>query len=193
MGVLALQGDFSEHRNSLLSLGVEVIEVRNPKDFELLDGLILPGGESTSIAKIMDYYNLRPSIKKFANDGNAIWGTCAGLILMSSQLEEDKPTPLGLLDINVRRNGFGRQADSFEADVHIAGIPNGTIHVYFIRAPQIIRTGPNVQILSTLEDGQITAVQEGNLIATSFHPELSSDPRMHSYFLKFCNRSEKIH
>ena len=169
-----------------------MIEVRNSNDFYGIDGLIIPGGESTSMAKIMDYYDLRSSIQNFAKTGKAIWGTCAGLILMASELSEDRPTPLGLLDIAVQRNGFGRQVDSFEADVDIKGLDGGAIHVFFIRAPQIIRIGKQVQVISSLHDGNIVAVRKGNLIATSFHPELSEDSRMHNYFLNLCVNQEPL-
>jgi len=144
------------------------------------------------MAKIMDSYNLRNSIKKFAESGKAIWGTCAGMILMASELTEDRPKPLGLIDITVQRNGFGRQINSFETDVYINGLDGGALHVFFIRAPQILHIGEQVQVISSLADGAIIGVRQGNLLATSFHPELSEDSRMHKYFLELCINQERL-
>ena len=183
VGVLALQGDFLEHCTALRSLGVCAVEVRRADQLDAVDALIIPGGESTSMAKLMDAYALRDSLRTFADSGRPLWGTCAGLILLASRLTEDRPEPLGLMDIAVRRNGFGRQVDSFETDLDIAGVDGGPLHAVFIRAPRIVETGPAVRTLASLADGAPVVVRQGNLLASAFHPELTGDARMHGYFV----------
>ena len=183
IGVLALQGDFSEHLTMLRSLDVEARAVRLPRDLEDLDGLILPGGESTTISRLAEAYGLVEPLRAFAEAGKALWGTCAGAIYLARSAPDlDRPT-LGLIDIEVRRNAFGRQIDSFEADLPIAGIEGGPFHAVFIRAPVIEDMGPGVTVLARLEDGRIVAVLEGNRLATAFHPELTTDTRLHRYFV----------
>lgn len=184
IGVLALQGDFREHCASFQRLGVTVVEVRTPSGLDAIDALIIPGGESTSMAKLMDAYGLREPVQAFGRSGRPMWGTCAGLILMASDLLEDRPVPLGLVDMVVQRNGFGRQADSFETTVDVIGMHGGAFPAVFIRAPRICEVGPDVEIISTLPDGSIVAIRQGNLVATAFHPELTLDSRMHQYFLE---------
>ncbi len=183
VGVLAVQGDFAEHQAALKRIGQESIQVRLPRDLEQLDGLIIPGGESTTFAKLMDFYDLREPITEFARSGAAVWGTCAGLIMMARELTEPKPMPMGLMDITVERNAFGRQVDSFEAELPVAGLGDELLRAIFIRAPAICKVGPEVEVLAKLPDGRPVAVRQGNLLATSFHPELGGDPRMHQYFL----------
>ncbi len=180
--MLAVQGDFAEHQAALARIGQESVQVRLPRDLEQLDGLIIPGGESTTFAKLMDFYDLRHPITQFAESGAALWGTCAGLIMMARELTEPKPTPMGLMDITAERNAFGRQVDSFEADLPIAGLGPDPLRAIFIRAPAICAVGPGVEVLAKLA-GRPVAVKQGNMLATCFHPELGGDSRMHRYFL----------
>ena len=184
VGVLALQGDFQEHCVALRGLGASAVEVRRTDELDAVDALIIPGGESTSMAKLMDAYGMRAPLQAFPRSGRPLWGTCAGLILMASRLEEDRPEPLGLMDAIVRRNGFGRQIDSFETELAIAGIPGDPVHAVFIRAPLIVETGPGVETLAALADGTPVVVRQENLLASAFHPELTGDARMHRYFLE---------
>ena len=183
IGVLAIQGDFREHGLMLDSIGQNWDEIRLPDQLNDLDGLIIPGGESTTIVQLIDTYNLRMPIQRLASNGLAIWGTCAGMIVVAKTLSDKKPVPLGLMDITVSRNAFGRQIDSFETTVSVTGIKGEPIHAVFIRAPQILNTGPNVDILSTLENGNPVTVRENKILATSFHPEVTEDTRMHELFV----------
>ena len=182
-GVLALQGDFAEHIAVLKRLKVETVEVRVPRDLDGVDALIMPGGESTTFSYLMDLYDLKEPIREMAGAGVPIWGTCAGLIMMARELTEDQPIPLRLMDIQVIRNAFGRQVDSFEADVDVEPLGPEKFTAVFIRAPVIAQVGEGIRVLSRLEDGRPVAVQQGNLLGTSFHPELTDDPRLHRYFL----------
>jgi pyridoxal 5'-phosphate synthase pdxT subunit len=181
IGVLALQGDFQEHCVILRKLGVEATEVRLPKDLENLDGLIIPGGESTTIGKLAKWYGLFDKIKEFA-ETKPIWGTCCGLVFMAREVGFDQPV-LGVMDVVVERNAFGRQVDSFEVDIAIEGLEGGPFHGVFIRGPVIRKVGGRVKILSQLPDGRIVAVQQDHLLAVSFHPELTNDLRLHKYFI----------
>ncbi len=186
IGVLALQGDFAEHIVMLRSLGVETAEVRLPEHLNQLDGLIIPGGESTTIGKLAVAYNLMEPLRTFGQR-HAIWGTCAGAIFLSKDVSRDQPL-LSLMDIKVERNAFGRQLDSFEADLDIPELKQATgtdapYHAIFIRAPIIESVGGDARVLSTVPDGRIVAAQQGHLLATSFHPELTNDTRFHEYFL----------
>jgi pyridoxal 5'-phosphate synthase pdxT subunit len=183
VGVLALQGDFEEHIASLRRLGADTREIRTEAQLAEVDSLIVPGGESTSMAKLMDIYGLREPLQAFARSGKPVWGTCAGLILLAGRLEEHRPEPLGLMDTVVQRNGFGRQVDSFETDLDITGVDGGAYHAFFIRAPKIVEAGPGVEVIAALEDGTIVAARERNLLVTAFHPELTTDDRVHGYFL----------
>ena len=183
IGVLAIQGDFREHGLMLDSIGQNWDEIRLPDQLNDLDGLIIPGGESTTIVQLIDTYNLRIPIQRLASNGLAIWGTCAGMIVVAKTLSDKKPVPLGLMDIDVSRNAFGRQIDSFETTVSVTGIKGEPIHAVFIRAPQILNMGPNVDILSTLDNGNPVTVRENKILATSFHPELTEDTRMHELFV----------
>jgi 5'-phosphate synthase pdxT subunit len=181
VGVLALQGAFVEHQARLETLGVEAIQVRLPKDLDGLDALILPGGESTTFGKLADAFGLTEPLRRFANT-KPMWGTCAGLVYMARDVGCDQSV-LGVLDVKVARNAFGRQVDSFEASIVIAGVEGGPFPGVFIRAPVVIDTGEGVSVLSRLDDGRIVAVRQGDLIATAFHPELTDDNRLHEYFI----------
>jgi 5'-phosphate synthase pdxT subunit len=190
IGVLALQGDFAEHISMLKKIGVETAEVRLPKHLDGLDGLIMPGGESTTIGKLSVAYGLMEPLREFGKI-HAVWGTCAGAIFLSKDTGRDQPL-LGLMDIKVQRNAFGRQVDSFETDLEIDELmkATGTEHPYhavFIRAPIIESVSGSAKALSVLEDGRIVAAQQGHLLATSFHPELTSDTRFHEYFISLAN------
>lgn len=186
IGVLALQGDFAEHIAMLKQLNVETAEVRLPKHLDGLDGLIIPGGESTTIGKLAVAYDLMEPLKTFGQR-HAIWGTCAGAIFISKDIGRDQPL-LGLMDIKVERNAFGRQIDSFETDLDVPELKQATgttedYHAVFIRAPIIESISGDARILASIPDGRIVAAQQGNLLATSFHPELTADTRFHEYFL----------
>ncbi len=183
IGVLAIQGDFAEHIAVLDRLSVTAREVRLPAQLESLDGLIIPGGESTTLSRLMSIYDLREPIAQMAREGRTVWGTCAGMIMLAREITEQDPIPLGIMDIGVQRNAFGRQVDSFEQPLSIAGLDHKPFHGIFIRAPVIIRVGEEVSVLSALEDGRPVAVRQGNLLATAFHPELTNDTRVHRYFL----------
>jgi len=179
IGVLALQGDFAEHIAVLRSIGVDAAEVRLPRQLAEIDALIIPGGESTTITRLLDIYELREPIRRLGAEGLPIWGTCAGAIVLAKQATDlDRPN-LALMDIDVRRNAFGRQVDSFEADLRVEGLGEAPFHAIFIRAPLIERAGPAVAVLARLQDGTIVAAREGALLATSFHPELTGDARFH--------------
>ena len=186
IGVLALQGDFIEHIHILRRIGVETTEVRLPEQLEELDGLIIPGGESTTIGKLAVAYGLMEPLRRFG-EVKAIWGTCAGAIFLSKDARRQQPL-LGLMDIQVERNAFGRQIASFESDIDVpalkkVGSSDVAYHAIFIRAPLIESVGENAQVLAKLPTGQIVAAQQDHLLATSFHPELTSDDRFHRYFM----------
>ena len=186
IGVLALQGDFSEHIAMLRRIGVETCEVRLPEQLEGLDGLIIPGGESTTIGKLAVAYHLMEPLQQFGAQ-HAIWGTCAGAIFLSTDAHRQQPL-LGLMDISVERNAFGRQVASFEIDLDIPALTKvklqgGPFHAVFIRAPLIESVADGVQVLAQVPDGRIVAAQQGHLLATSFHPELTLDDRFHRYFI----------
>ena len=184
VGVLALQGDFSEHLAKLGALGVDGQEVRLPQQLDALDGLIIPGGESTTLSRLMTIYGLREPVVRMAKSGKAVWGTCAGMIMMANEITEEDPIPLQLMDIGVHRNAFGRQVDSFEQDLSLAGFDETPFRGVFIRAPVIFRVGDGVDVLACLADGRPVAVQQRNLMATAFHPELTNDTRLHRHFLE---------
>lgn len=186
IGVLALQGDFAEHISMLKRINVDATEVRLPEHLNGLDGLIIPGGESTTIGKLAVAYNLMEPLKQFGQR-HAIWGTCAGAIFLSKDVSRNQPL-LGLMDIKVERNAFGRQVDSFEADLDVPELKEATgtnedYHAVFIRAPIIESVGGDAKVLASAPDGRIVAAQQGHLLATSFHPELTNDTRFHKYFL----------
>ena len=186
IGVLAIQGDFAEHIVMLKRLGVETAEVRLPRHLDGLDGLIIPGGESTTIGKLSVDFGVFEPLREFGKT-HAVWGTCAGAIFLSKDARRSQPL-LGIMDITVERNAFGRQVDSFEADLDIAALSSTSgsaapYHAVFIRAPIIESVFGDAKILSTLPDGRIVAAIQDKLLATSFHPELTQDTRFHEYFL----------
>jgi len=199
IGVLALQGDFYEHIVMLRRLGVEAVEVRLPAELAGLDGLIMPGGESTTIGKMAVAYGLLEPLRALAAAGRPLWGTCAGLILLAREVVDGvsgQPL-LGLLDVAVVRNGFGRQVNSFEADLEVPRLGPPPFRGIFIRAPYVQRWGPGVEVLARLDDGKAVAVQQGRLLGTAFHPELTpaafhpeapADERFHRYFLDLAAR-----
>ncbi len=189
VGVLAVQGAFIEHSHALERVGLQPVEVRLPEQLNHVDGLIIPGGESTTIVQLIDIYKFRDSLKAKSNNGFPIWGTCAGMIVMASQLTDKRPDPLKLMDIVVTRNAFGRQVDSFEADINVAGMNDGPFRAVFIRAPIVTKVGRDVEILSQLDNGNAVAVRQENLLATAFHPELTNDSRMHLLFAKMIEDS----
>jgi 5'-phosphate synthase pdxT subunit len=187
IGVLALQGAFVEHKLILEQLGVEVVEVRLPENLQGLDGLIIPGGESTTIGKLAEDYQLIEPLRQFGSR-KAVWGTCAGAIFLSKDINRKQPL-LRLMDISIARNAFGRQVDSFETDINVPCLQrdngnNSPFHAVFIRAPLIEVVKGKANPLASLPDGRIVAAQEGRLLATSFHPELTDDDRFHRYFLE---------
>jgi len=179
IGVLALQGAFREHLRILAAIGVEGAPVRLPRDLEGVAGLILPGGESTTMRQLIERWGLREPILELASSGAPLFGTCAGMIVLAREIAGGEPPILPLLDVTVERNAFGRQLDSFEADLAVPVLGDQPVHGVFIRAPVIERTGPDVDILARLDDGRIVAVRERNVIATAFHPELAGETRFH--------------
>jgi 5'-phosphate synthase pdxT subunit len=192
IGVLALQGDFAEHKVILKNLNVEPVEVRLPRDLEGLSGLIIPGGESTTIGKLAVAYDLMDPIRDFARS-KPIWGTCAGAIFLSKNAKKEQPL-LELMNIVVERNAFGAQVDSFEADLDIEEVKKASgdpapFHAVFIRAPIIESVSGSARVLAKISDGRIVAAIEGHLLATSFHPELTNDVRFHQYFVSLCSKN----
>ena len=184
VGVLAIQGDFAEHRAALESLGVEVKEVRLPDQLDDVDGLIVPGGESTTIIQLIDIYEMREKLReRILDDRMPTWGTCAGMIVMAGELTDHRPTPLSLMDTVVSRNAFGRQVDSFESDLEVNGMDGPPYRAVFIRAPVFVSVGDDVEVLASLDDGRPVAVRQGHMLATAFHPELTDDSRMHKLFV----------
>ena len=179
IGVLAVQGAFAEHIELLRQLGVEAVPVRLPEDMEGLSGLILPGGESTTMRKLIDTWKLREPILDLAAKGAPLFGTCAGMILLSKEITDGDEVVLPLLDIAVKRNAFGRQLESFESEITVPVLGDKPVHAVFIRAPIVERVGPDVDVLAKLEDGRVVAVRRGNVIATAFHPELAGETRFH--------------
>ena len=195
IGVLALQGDFAEHIHMLELLGVPAIEVRKVEQLKEIDGLIIPGGESTTIVKLLHMFEFVDALRARVESGMALWGTCAGMIVIARELADPYPTPLDLIDINVARNYFGRQVDSFEAELYITGIEGDPMRAVFIRAPIVQSTGDSVETLAVVPakvDGtpeQAVAVRKGRVLATSFHPELTEDPRLHAFFVSLAEES----
>ena len=183
IGVLASQGAFAEHIIMLHQLEIEVLPVRLLRELGGLDGLVIPGGESTSISKLMLDYDLMSEVRNLARNGLPVFGTCAGMILLASEISDSDIEPLRVMDITVRRNAFGRQRDSFEAELSIPVLGEKLFLGVFIRAPMIVRANSEVEILSQLADGASVAARQGKLLASAFHPELTDDPRFHQYFL----------
>lgn len=183
IGVLALQGDFREHVAVLKTLGVDLREIRLPAQLDDVDGIVIPGGESTTIVQLMDAYGFRSALPDAVRRGLAVWGTCAGMIAIAHELTDPYPKPLDLIDIKVSRNWFGRQVDSFEIDLDFRGLQDGPFHGVFIRAPIVTSIGPRVETLAKLDDVAV-AVRSGRIMATAFHPELTDDTRVHRLFVE---------
>jgi 5'-phosphate synthase pdxT subunit len=189
IGVLALQGDVREHLAALREAGADAVPVRRPEELAELDGLVLPGGESTTIAKLADRFGVLEPLRKALGSGLPAYGSCAGMILLADRIVDAPPDQqtLGGLDVTVRRNAFGRQVDSFESAIELSGVEGGPLHAVFIRAPWVEEAGPGVEVLGRVvggpADGKIVAVRQGNLVATSFHPELTGDRRVHALFV----------
>ncbi|MEU5550557.1 pyridoxal 5'-phosphate synthase glutaminase subunit PdxT [Micromonospora sp. NPDC047793] len=189
IGVLALQGDVREHVAALTGAGAQARPVRRPAELDAVDGLVIPGGESTTISKLVDIFELREPIAKRIAAGLPVYGSCAGMIMLATEVLDGRPDQRGFdgISMTVRRNAFGRQVDSFEAPVEIAGVEGGPLHAVFIRAPWVERVGDDVEVLGTVTAGpaagRIVAVRQDNLLATSFHPELTGDARLHAYFV----------
>jgi len=188
VGVLALQGTFIEHIEILRQLGVETPPIRLPHELDTLDGLIMPGGESTTMLRLMDSFGLIRPIKEMAQQGLPIWGTCAGMVLLAKSISNYQMKTLNLMDTKVRRNAFGSQPDSFELDLKIPIVGKEPFHAVFIRAPVIEEVAPGVEVLSSLPDGTIVAVRQNRLLACAFHPEFTDDPRFHNYFLNMIDQ-----
>ena len=188
VGVLALQGTFIEHIGILRQLGVEAPPIRLPLELDTLDGLIIPGGESTTMLRLMESFGLIQPIREMARNGLPIWGTCAGMALLAKDVSNYETETLGLMDARVGRNAFGSQVDSFEADLEIPPVGEDPFHAVFIRAPIIEEAKPGVEILSRLADGTIVAIRQNRLLACAFHPEFTDDLRFHSYFLKLVSQ-----
>ncbi|MDI3256713.1 MAG: pyridoxal 5'-phosphate synthase glutaminase subunit PdxT [Kyrpidia sp.] len=188
IGVLGLQGDVQEHVERLQDIGADPVIVKRPADLAGLRGLILPGGESTTIGKLMRKYELLEPVRDMGRAGVPLYGTCAGMILLAREIEGGEDPHLGLMNIRVARNSFGRQKDSFETDLSVRGVDGGPFRAVFIRAPHVTEVGPDVEVLAEFE-GRVVAVRQGNLLATSFHPELTEDSRLHRYFAEMAEAS----
>ncbi len=191
IGVLALQGAFKEHLACLNRLKVEASEVRLPEEFDGLNGLVIPGGESTTMARLMRDYGLTAPLRKLIRNGFPVMGTCAGMIVLSHKIADVGAPTLDAMNIKVHRNGFGRQIDSLETDLSIPVIGNKPNPAVFIRAPFIEHVGDGVEVLARLSDGTAVAARQGNMLALSFHPELTDDLRLHAYFLDMVRNSVK--
>ena len=183
IGVLAIQGDFLEHRLMIEGLGADAPEVRLGKDLDGLDGLVIPGGESTTIVQLLDIFDMRDTVVGLVRDGMPVWGTCAGMIVLADRLTDHRPEPLHLMDIEVSRNAFGSQVHSFEADLELDGVDGAPFRGVFIRAPVVNTIGKGVEVIARLDDGRPVAVRESHMLATAFHPELTGDSRVHELFL----------
>ncbi len=188
VGVLAVQGAVREHVNAIREIDAEPVEVRLPRDLVDLDALILPGGESTTMRRLIDAYGLREPILSLARGGAPLLGTCAGMILLADRLADGEAPYFGLLDLEVRRNGYGRQLDSFETDLDAPGLGGQPLHGVFIRAPVVSDLGPDVEVLARDPDGMPVAVRQGRVMATAFHPELTGDRRMHRLLVSLIGR-----
>lgn len=191
IGVLALQGDVAEHVRALEESGARAVSVRRRRELEAVDGLVIPGGESTTMSKLLDVFDLLDPLARRIAAGMPTWGTCAGMILLARTILDGRPDQhaLGALDITVRRNAFGRQVDSYEEDLDVRGLRGGPFHAVFIRAPWVESLGEGVEVLAragNTPDGAIVAVRSGRVLATSFHPEVGGDHRLHALFASWC-------
>jgi pyridoxal 5'-phosphate synthase pdxT subunit len=189
IGVLALQGAVREHIQSLEACGVEAVAIKHKEELDAIDGLILPGGESTTISRLIDKYDFMDALKEFARSGKPMYGTCAGLILLAKNIVGYSEPHLGVMDVSVERNSFGRQVDSFEADLAIKDVADNFTAV-FIRAPHIVDAGENVEVLAK-HNGRIVAAREGQYLGCSFHPELTDDHRLTAYFVEMVKEAKQ--
>ncbi len=189
IGVLALQGAVREHFNAIEAVGATAIEVKHQEELQDIDGLVIPGGESTAMRKLIDYDDLMPALQRFSLSGKPMFGTCAGLILLANKIIDENKTHIGAMDVEVKRNSFGRQINSFEALLDLKGIGNG-FPAIFIRAPHIVRVGANVEILGEYE-GRIVLARDGQYLGCSFHPELAEDTRIIEYFVHMVEESKR--
>jgi len=192
IGVLALQGDFAEHIGIFQRLGIAAREVRHPQELADLDGLVIPGGESTTVARLMSEFALLEPLRERAQNGFPLWGTCAGMIVLAERASELAWPTLGALAIAVRRNAFGRQVDSFETDLVVPALGEQPFHAVFIRAPIVEEVDDGVEVLAKLEDGKAVAVRQANALATAFHPELTEDDRFHRYFIDMVRAHKNV-
>jgi len=191
IGVLALQGAVREHVNAIREVGADAVEVRLPRDLVGLDALVLPGGESTTMRRLIDAYGLREPIAAMARGGAPMLGTCAGMILLAERNDDGEEPFFALLDLEVRRNGYGRQLDSFEADLDAPSLGSAPLHGIFIRAPQVTDVGPDVEVLARDPDGHPVAVRQGHVLATAFHPELTDDRRLHRLLVELVGEESR--
>jgi 5'-phosphate synthase pdxT subunit len=191
IGVLAVQGAVREHVRAIREIGAEPVEVRLPRDLVDLDALIMPGGESTTMRRLIDAYGLREPIVALARAGAPLLGTCAGMILLADRLTDGEAPYFGLLDLEVRRNGYGRQLDSFEADLDVPALGDEPLHGIFIRAPLVTDVGPRAEVLARDPDGNPVAVRQGRVLATAFHPELTGDRRLHRLLLEMIAQEQR--
>ncbi len=191
IGVLAMQGAFMEHINALKKLDVEAMSIRDEKDFDMIDGLIIPGGESTAIGKLLTVFNLKEKLQNKIEQGLPVWGTCAGMIILAKKIAGLDITHIPVMDVEVVRNAYGRQLGSFAVNEEIRGIKNGPFPMVFIRAPYIKQVGGNVSILAEV-NGKIVAAREKNMLVTSFHPELTGDLRMHQFFINMIKEKNQF-
>ncbi|MGQ9674158.1 MAG: pyridoxal 5'-phosphate synthase glutaminase subunit PdxT [Chloroflexota bacterium] len=189
IGVLALQGAFIEHCRTLRALGVETTEVRLPEQLDGIQALVIPGGESTTIGKLLVTYELRDPLSRLIRGGLPVFGTCAGLIVLATEVVGHNQPLIGAIDITVNRNAFGSQVDSFETDLAVPALGEAPFRAVFIRAPAITRVGPGVEVLATLPSGPIVAARQGAVVVSAFHPELTGDRRFHQYFLSIVRES----
>lgn len=190
IGVLAVQGAFREHENMLQQVGADTIQVKLKHHLQGIDGIVIPGGESTSIGRLMREYDLIEPIRAMIEEGMPVFGTCAGMIVIANRISGGEETHIGVMDVEVNRNSFGRQKDSFETDLDIPAIGHQPFPAVFIRAPHIMHVGPGVEVLSTYEN-RVVAVQQEHRLAISFHPELTNDNRLHGYFLDIVKKGQK--
>jgi len=193
VGVLALQGDFREHLDALAEAQVRAIPVRTPAELARVDALVIPGGESTTMRRLLQAYELVGPVQERAAAGLPIYGTCAGCILLAREVDGSSAAVLGLMDIGVTRNAYGRQVDSFETEVAVPAVGDEPIHAVFIRAPRIDEVREGVEVLARLDDGSVVAARQGNLLVTTFHPELTGDSRFHRYFVEHVAREAGRH
>jgi 5'-phosphate synthase pdxT subunit len=190
IGVLALQGDVREHIDAVRRAGAEALPVKTREEIARVDGLIIPGGESTTVGKLLDRFDLMDTVRALPEDGTPIFGTCTGMILLAKEIEASTQLRIGVMDITVRRNAFGRQVDSFEEDIPMRGIDGEPVRAVFIRAPYITAVRPGVEVLATFHEHPVL-VREGDLLAAAFHPELTDDTRVHQYFIEMVKEAKR--